>query len=212
VTDEPREPEGENRAGTRVPLSWNRDVVMLSDAAQALLVRLLVDSAERLSDGRIPALVMAQQTVHLAPKVEKATVDELTTGGLLDGLADGGFYLPTWKAHNLSKARVESLKASRKGVAVAGGRARAEIAERGPGGKFLPKHLADEPAGAPAVRLDDFQPEHQPEDQPETSPVSVSVSVSVPDSEEEPFLEGGVQKRVEEPEGGFWARPVRATR
>jgi hypothetical protein len=205
VTDEPREPEGENRAGPRVPLSWNRDVVMLSDAAQALLVRLLVDSAERLSDGRIPALVMAQQTVHLAPKVEKATVDELTTGGLLERLTDGGFYLPTWRIHNLAKARVESLKASRKGVAVAGGKARAETAERGRGGTFLPKHPADEPAGAPAVRLDD----HQPEDQPETSPVSVSV----PDHEEEPFLEGGVQERVEEPERfGFWTRPVRATR
>jgi hypothetical protein len=211
VTDEPREPEGENRAGSRVPLSWNRDVVMLSDAAQALLVRLLVDSAERLSDGRIPALVIAQQTVHLGAKVEKATLDELTTGGLLERLTEGGFYLPTWRIHNLAKARVESLKASRKGVAVAGGKARAEIAERGPGGKFLPKHLADEPAGAPAVRLDDLQPEDQPEDQPETSPVSVSVSVPV--YEEEPFLEGGVQERVEEPERfGFWTRPVRATR
>jgi hypothetical protein len=211
VTDEPRQPEGENRAGPRIPLSWNRDVVMLSDAAQALHMRLFVDSAERLSDGRIPALVMAQQTVHLGAKVAKATVDELATWGLLERLTDGGFYLLTWKIHNLSKAQVESLKASRRGVAVAGGKARAESAERGPGGTFLPKPPAGGPAAAPAVRLDDLQPEHQRGDQPQTSPVSVSVSVPV--YQEETFLEGGVQEGVDEPERfGFFTRPKRATR
>jgi hypothetical protein len=181
---------------------------MLSDAAQALLVRLLVDSAERLSDGRIPRLVLSQQIVHLAPKVAKATVDELTTWGWLESLANGGFYLPTWRVHNLAKSRVESLRASRKGVAVAGGKARAEIAERDPGGKFLPTQPADEPAEAPAVRLDDSQPEHQPEDRPETSAVSVSGAIY----EEERFLEGGVQEEVMEREQArFWDPPVRAT-
>ena len=207
----PQPVEEEGRAGSRIPLSWNSDVVLLSDTAQALFVRLMSDSAVRLSDGRIPPLVMAQQTVHLTRKATKAAIDELVAVGWIECFSDGWFYILTWKKHNLSKERVEYLKASRKAVSVAGGKARAETATRGPGGKFLPQQPADEPAGAPAVRLDDLQPEHQPEDQPETSPVSVSVSV--PAYEEEPFREEGIQEGVVEPEVfSLWSGAVRATR
>ena len=203
----PQPVEEEGRAGSRIPLSWNSDVVLLSDTAQALFVRLMSDSAVRLSDGRIPPLVMAQQTVHLTRKATKAAIDELVAVRWIERFSDGWFYILTWKKHNLSKDRVESLIASRKAVSIAGGKARAETAKRGSGGKFLSTHPADEPAVAPAVRLEVVQPE----DQPETRPVSVSVSVPV--YEEEPFLEEGIQEGVVEPEVfSLWSGAVRATR
>jgi hypothetical protein len=165
------------RAGSLIGLTWYRDprVLALSDAAQALLVRLTSYSAEGRTDGFVAASIVRQQTSQLSRRVATAVLAELRAGCWVETKPNGDLYLLRWGEFNLSRSQIEERVAQLSDLSAAGGRARNSTGDRDERGRYR-ADPAEMPAETPAIPLEAQERDVQPESKPVPVPVPVGIS------------------------------------